>query len=226
MLRRSDGWGHMGFVAQREVTDDAILDFAREIAVEGYETDEELVRTVAGGLAGGLLAPELLDRVGRLAAPLLDELQAPEAGWPIPTDNDRLDRAFRALDQDGILTRQNWYGDDQAVADEEMRHQLQAARLAGRSLRGFAFFTGGELRRALAGEGLRITWGTALPRNAARARLERSAWEIAQDIHRALWGQRLSPDWSRVIGDPITLPFTWRRRRRRWAAPRPRPDGS
>ena len=33
--------------------------------------------------------------------PLLDELRARESDWPIPTDNDRLDRAFVALERDG-----------------------------------------------------------------------------------------------------------------------------
>ena len=74
-------------------------------------------------------------------------------------------------------------------------------------------------REGKAGEGLRITWGASLPGKIARARLERASWEIAQDIHRALWAQHLAPSWSRVVGDPITLPFTWRRRRKRRRTP-------
>lgn len=208
----------MGLVAPQAVTDAMILDFVRELAVEGYEPDEELIRTVGTWLGRGRAEPGFLERVARLASPLLDELHELQAEWPIPTDNDRLDRAFAALERDGILARQNWYGSDQAIADEEMRHEVQAARLSGRPVRGFAFFTGGETRSAIAGGGLRITWGTALPRKAGRARLERTSWEVAQDLHRALWEQHLEPGWSRVLGEPITLPFTWRRRRRRWTA--------
>lgn len=205
----------MGLAVPEGVSDAMILDFVRELAIEGYESDEELFRTVGIWLARGRPDPAFLEHIERLASPLLDELHEREAEWPIPTDNDRLDRAFAALERDGILARQHWYGSNQAVADEEMRHELQAARLDRRPVRGFAFFTGGDTWRAIAGEGLRIHFGAALRRNAARAKLERASWEIAQDVHRALWEQHLSPSWSRVIGEPITLPFTWRRRRRR-----------
>jgi hypothetical protein len=213
------GGTSLGTPAPRPVTDDEILDFVREVAVEGYEADEDLIREVGLWLAHDHPGePGLAERVQRLGPPLLDELHELEAEWPIPTDNDRLDRAFAALERDSILARQNWYGSNRSVAEEEMRHQLQAARLSHRQVRGFAFFTGGDTRRAIAGEGLRISFGTALPRNAARAKLERAGWEIAQDVHRALWDQHLQPDWSRVVGEPITLPFKWRRRRRRWRA--------
>lgn len=200
------------------VTDDEIRCFLREVAIEGYEPDDELIRLVGEGLMHDHPGqPELLDRVRRLGPPLLDELRARESEWPIPTDNDRLDRAFVALERDGILARQNWYW-SQPVAAEEMRHEVKAAGLS-RTIRGYAYFPGGDTRRAIAGEGLRITWGASLPGKIARARLERASWEIAQDIHRALWAQHLAPSWSRVVGDPITLPFTWRRRRKRRRTP-------
>lgn len=207
----------------RDVPDEEIADFLREVAVEGYETDEEIVRAVACSLAHDHPGqPDLGARVARLAPPVFDALHEVEATWPIPTDNDRLDRAFAALEKDGIHTLQNWYG-SQLPADEEMQHELKFARERGQPYRGFAFFHGGDTRRAIAGEGLRITWGAALPKRAARAKLERASWEIAQELHRALWEQGLSPEWSRVVGEPITLPFTWRRRRRRLAPARPPP---
>lgn len=196
------------------VTDEEILDFLREVAVEGYGTDDEVVDWVTHGLVHEHPGqPDLRARVEALAPLIFDELQAREAAWPIPTDNDRLDRAFASLDRDGILTRQNWYRSE-APADEEMAHEVRAARCS-RPIRGFAYFHGGDVRRALAGEGLRITWDAVLPPKTPEEKRERSAWDVAQDVHRALWAQGLSPDWSRVVGDPITLPFTWRRRRRR-----------
>ncbi len=198
-------------------SDEDIEEFLRTVAVEGYETDDLIVDEVSRSLLHDHPdQPDLEGRVAALAPALFDEVQAREAWWPIPTDNDRLDRAFAALDRDGILTRQNWYG-SQGPAAEEMAHEVAAARLE-RSVHGFAFFHGGDIRRALAGEGLRITWGAAAPRRRSNERCERAAWEVAQEIHRALWAQGLSPEWSRVIGEPITLPFTWRRRRRRRAA--------
>ncbi len=203
--------------AAAAVTDDEIRSFIREIAVEGYETDERIVFDVTLALEGdhpGQL--DIRERVERLAPDVFEDLRALEAEWPIPTDNDRLDRAFASLDRDGILARQNFYG-SQRVADEEMTHEIAAFRDQC-PIRGFAFFHGGDTRRAIAGEGLRITFGAALLRRTSKARLERASWEIAQEVHRALWAQGLSPDWSRVVGDPIVLPFTWRRRRRRWKA--------
>ena len=192
------------------------MEFLRTVAVEGYETDEMIVELVSQSLLHDHPEhPDLQERVAALAPALFDELQAREAGWPIPTDNDRLDRAFVALDRDGILTRQNWY-QSPGPAAEEMDHEV-AARRFERPIHGFAFFHGGDIRRALAGEGLHITWGAVAPRQRSKERCERASWDVAQDIHRALWAQGLSPQWSRVIGEPITLPFTWRRRRRRWA---------
>ncbi len=203
------------------VTDEEILALLREVAIEGYDTDETIVREVTWALRREHPgAPDLAERVDRLAPPLFDELHAAEAGWPIPTDNDRLDRAFAALEADGIHTLQNWY-QSQEPADEEMRHELQFAKYVDRVYRGFAFFHGGDTRRAIAGEGLRLTWGPAVKGNVGKAKRERAAWEVAQDIHRALWEQGLSPSWTQVVGDPITLPFTWRRRRKRYPPPKP-----
>lgn len=201
------------------VTDAEIVDFLREVALEGYDTDEDIVRDVTGALVRERPGvPDLPARVQRLAAPLFDGLHAAEAGWPIPTDNDRLDRAFATLEAEGIHALQDWY-QSQVPADEEMRHEIKFAKYADRSYRGFAFFHGGDTRRAMAGEGLRLTWGAVVKGNVGKARKERAAWEIAQDIHRALWEQGLSPSWSQVVGDPITLPFTWRRRRKRHPPP-------
>jgi hypothetical protein len=189
------------------------------VAEEGYDTDDEIVGAVAFALAHDHPGdPELAARVARLAPAVFDELHDDEAAWPIPTDNDRLDRAFGALEKDGIHTLQNWYG-CQEVADEEMRHEIQARRMVHRPTRGFAFFHGGETRRAIAGEGLRISWGAVLPRRVAKATKEKAAWEIAQEIHRALWAQGLKPAWSQVVGEPISLPFVWRRRRKRYLSP-------
>jgi len=207
------------------LSDEEILAFLREVALEGYDTDADIIREVTWALQrehpGQPDASDLAGRVERLALPLFDELHAAEAGWPIPTDNDRLDRAFAALEADGIHTLQNWY-QSQGPADEEMRHELKFAKYVDRVYRGFAFFHGGDTRRAMAGEGLRLTWGAAVKGNVGKARKERASWEVAQDIHRALWEQGLSPSWSQVVGDPITLPFAWRRRRKRYPPP-PKP---
>lgn len=196
------------------VTDDEIVEFLRSVAIEAYGTDDEIVDWVTVCLEPDRERRDLLRRrVAALAAPLFDELQSDEAEWPIPTDNDRLDRAFAALERDGFLTRQNWY-QSQLPADEEMGHEVMAARRK-RTIRGFVFFHGGDVRRAIAGGSLRITWGAVVPPKTPSSKRERVFWDVAQDIHRALWAQGLSPEWSRVVGEPITLPFTWRRRRKR-----------
>jgi hypothetical protein len=208
-------------VATGVVTDQEILDFVREVAVEGYLTDEEIVQQIGWAMVHEHPGhPDLPARIARLAPPVFEELHEAEASWPIPTDNDRLDRAFAALEKDGIHTLQDWYR-SQEVADEEMRHELKFRKPGGHPYRGFAFFHGGDTRRAVAGEGLRLTWGAAVKGNVGKARRERAHWEVAQDIHRALWEQGLSPSWSQAIGDPITLPFTWQRRRKRYPPPRP-----
>ena len=120
----------METVEPKNVTDDDIVSFLREVALEGYDTDADIVQEVTWALQREHPGqPDLAGRVERLASPLFDGLHAAEAGWPIPTDNDRLDRAFEALRQDGIHALQNWYG-SQEPADEEMRHELKFAKPA------------------------------------------------------------------------------------------------
>jgi hypothetical protein len=200
------------------LTDGDILKWIEETALEGFLPDDELIELVAYSLARAHRdQPDLAERVRRLAPEVLDELQELEASWPVPTDCDRLDRAFSSLDRGGVLTRQNFYYVPIAAA-EEMTHEIMAAR-RNRDIHGYAYFHGGDTRRAMTDGRLRITWGPVLPRKTPKGKRERASWVVAEEIHAALRAQGLSPEWNREVGSPIELAITWMRRRKRRPAP-------
>src|SRR5262245_61433879 len=73
-----------------------------------------------------------------------------EASWPEVTDPDRLSSAFKTLDAQGICALQNT-GLTQSDGYEDVRH---ASAASSGKYRGYCFFHGQDLQRAIAGQGL------------------------------------------------------------------------
>ena len=132
-----------------------------------------------------------------------------EAEWPAVTDWDRLATAFAALDASGILALHNaGYTTSDAHGD--------AWDLIGRdppgTWRGFAFYHGQDVERALSGEPLFIGFDAVA--EGADAKLG-----IGNAIVAALKAQGFAPQWN---GDPETrldVPGLKWQKRTEWVRP-------
>src|SRR5688500_8285088 len=74
---------------------------------EGFESAHEVVEN-AHDWSYGKYELDLLPEIKRLTAQVLAAHQQEQAGWGPTTDCDRLDRAFAALNAQGVVARQDF----------------------------------------------------------------------------------------------------------------------
>lgn len=124
-----------------------------------------------------------------------------EASWPDVTDPDRLSAAFAALRAEGVCALQN-AGFTQSDGFHNVRHANEAS---GGKYRGYCFFHGQDLQRAIAGEGLFLAFGL----------IETGSGDVhvGKIVQRALADQGLSVEWDGTTKTRILIPhIDWKRR--------------
>jgi sorbitol-specific phosphotransferase system component IIA len=168
-----------GFYTKEEVTEM----LAEWLEDEGGEDDEAALETV--------LQQELAAK------------KAAEATWPPITDCDRLDQAFGALWAAGIIALQNaGYTMSDGLDD------VAEVRAEGESegIRGYCFYHGQDLERAVGGKGLMLAFGSFDDEAARKI-------AVGQTVQAALREVGLVVEWN---GEPETrlhLPLIdWKRR--------------
>jgi hypothetical protein len=128
-----------------------------------------------------------------------------QLGWPAITDCDRLDAAFAALDETGIIARQNFTCCG-TCGSAEIRAEMGEARDAGRAVRGYGFYHMQDSESAAGGHGLYLNYG-------AFEEGEEAALAVGQEIVATLSRSGLSPDWDGSWSTRIAVPLDWKRRR-------------
>ena len=125
------------------------------------------------------------------AVSVMKAKRAAEAGWPAVTDWDRLARAFDALEASGILALHNA---GMTTSDAHGDAWDLIGRDPAGAWRGFAFYHGQDLERAVAGGSLFIGFDAV----AGGAEAKRG---VGEDIVTALKAEGFAPEWN---GDPET----------------------
>jgi hypothetical protein len=129
---------------------------------------------------------------------------AAESTWPSTTDCDRLDRAFEALNMQGIIALQNaGYTMSDGLSDvSQVLHERGQNRV-----RGYCFYHGQDLERAVDGGGLWFAFGDLDNDASAKTEIGRSVKDLLERFG-------FTVEWN---GDPETrlyMPnFDWKRRR-------------
>ncbi|HEX8507041.1 MAG TPA: hypothetical protein VF630_16875 [Hymenobacter sp.] len=129
--------------------------------------------------------------------------KAAEAAWPPVTDCDRLDQAFAALSAKGIIVLQN-AGYTMSDGLDDVAEVLAEEGREG--IRGYCFYHGQDLARAVDGQGLTLAFGGL--DDEAEHKIA-----VGQAVQAALREVGLVVEWN---GDPETrlqLPLLiWKRR--------------
>lgn len=144
-----------------------LSDLAREVIETtvacGYDNRLSTFERVVAGVGGD----ESFDPEGRDRASVEETIEqafarheAAATTWPVPTDCDRLRRAFEALNADGIVSLEDCGftlqdGGAQVTDVAGAREQLTDT-----PARGFCFFHRQDVEHAVAGEGLRLAFGS------------------------------------------------------------------
>jgi hypothetical protein len=133
-------------------TDDYVLECIRTWVWSGFYSPDDVQEMI-----GDVLEEDADERMLRVAVgPEFARKAVAEAGWPKRTDCDRLDAAFAELEAVGIIALQNaGYTMSDGISDV-------SERLAARDrakVRGYCFYHGQDLERAVAGDGLTLAFG-------------------------------------------------------------------
>lgn len=135
--------------------------------------------------------------------------RAAEATWPAETDNDRLDRAFDALDGDGFVALHR----AGLTVHEGGEDAYDAADARGLdTVAGYAFYHGEDVEAAQAGHGLRVAFGAfPSPRHLEVEPAE--TVRAGERVRAALQAEGLTVVWDGTAGRRLLVhPFEWRRR--------------
>lgn len=185
---------------------DDVHDFVTGEVTAGYLPTDAIVDEVLARFGQGWPDHERLRRAATVVAEQAIAAHCDaQTAWPTPTDCERLDAAFAALDDAGVVARQHYSCCGTCGADE-IRAEMQQARKAGHAARGYTFFHVQDTAHALGGEGLYLSYG-------AREAGSDAAVAIGHEVVAALREQGLSPAWNGKVAHRILLPLEWRRRR-------------
>ena len=186
----------------------AILDamhssIRRDIAA-GFETPDEIVDSVVEVFDDEADAAILRSHARRMVREILDVHLREQATWPTPTDCDRLDAAFAALEQAGIVCRQH-FSCCGTCGVAEIWDEMVATRDAGLDVRGYTFYHVQDTESAVEGYGLYLSYGAVEDGEAP-------ALAIGYEIVAALEQHGLRVDWDGQWSRRIGVALDWKRR--------------
>lgn len=131
------------------------------------------------------------------------EKSAAELAWPRQTDCDRLDEAFAALENVGIVALQNaGYTMSDGLSDvgEALNERVNS------DVRGYCFYHEQDVERAVRGDGLMLAFGELDDDPVKKT-------EVGRAVVRALERAGLAPEWDGNPETRINIPtFDWKRR--------------
>ncbi|MBB5712244.1 DUF6891 domain-containing protein [Sphingomonas xinjiangensis] len=182
-----------------------LRDKIRRDVAAGFD-DEDVILTNLAHYFEEEIDPVVVRREApRILRDVLAEHARAEASWPAVTDCDRLDTAFAALEQDGIIARQN-FTCCMTCGSNEIWEEVQAAKDAGLPAHGYTFYHFQDTDAAVEGSGVYLAYGACEDG-------EGPALQVANDVVAALQAQGLHPDWDGRWDQRIHVPLDWKRRR-------------
>jgi hypothetical protein len=173
---------------------------------EGFDGFEEIVEGSVEELADEHLDIDFEPLVRAAAKAAWSRAREEQASWPIPTDCDRLDRAFAALERAGVVARQN-FTCCQTCGHAEIGDEIAQALTKAEAI-GYTFYHMQDTERAAEGGGLFLAYGSLERTEAAQQKV---GWSIVEALRR----EGLPAEWNGDVGKRIEVKnLLWRRRRK------------
>jgi hypothetical protein len=187
-----------------EVLDD-LRSFIEHRVREGFESAHEIVVNARAWAYEKLARDDLAREIKRLTAEALAAHRAEQAEWGPTTDCDRLDAAFAALNQQGIVARQDFsccnncgFTEIWDEVEEADNHQL---------VEGYVFYHLQCTERAIETGHLLMAYGCV---EDDPATFKRVGKKIVAELRRV----GLNASWGGTADHPIVVEgIVWRRRR-------------
>ena len=181
-------------------TDEFVLDAIKIAVWSGFYGPDDVQQMI-----DDILEDDADEEMLRSAvAPEFDRKAVEELTWPEVTDCDRLDRAFDSLNQNGIIALHNagyTMSDGHSDVGDELHQRGRSA------VRGYCFYHGQDLERAVGGRGLSVAFGDLDAEPAPKV-------EIGKLVKQALEAEGLVVQWNDDPEKRIDVKLDWKRRRR------------
>jgi hypothetical protein len=166
----------------------------------GFQSRDEIVESVSEMAADE--GSHDVDIAALVDAAIAD-LQRESLGWPAVTDYDRLTAALEALEQRGIVARQN-FTCCQSCGHAEIGDELEQFEAAGGVARGYVFFHQQATEGAVDGEDINFAYGSTTEAV--------DSVEIASELAAELRQAGLQVDWNGESSMCVMVGLDWKRR--------------
>lgn len=172
---------------------------------EGFESVHEIIENATDYAFEKYQRDDLHPEIKRITAELIAAHRAKQAKWKGPTDCDRLDEAFAALNQQGIVARQDFSCCNNCgfteiwdeIEEEEKRQPVE----------GYVFYHLQATETAIESGQLLLAYGCVEEGEAALVRI---ANKVVAELRRV----GLDASWGGTAYHPIVVDgIVWRRRR-------------
>jgi hypothetical protein len=172
---------------------------------EGFESEQDIVENATNYVLETHGRDGLRPKIERLTARLLAAHRKEQAHWETPTDCDRLDLAFAALNQQGIVARQD-FSCCNNCGHTDIWDEIDEVE-EGPPVEGYVFYHFQCTERAIESGQLLLAYGAVDEGEEALA-------HVANRVVRALRAAGLDAKWEGSAGHPIVVDgLVWRRRR-------------
>lgn len=180
---------------------------ARRVA-EGFDSEEDIVEDALEFFEHDFPGDNLTELAARITDEAIKKHLDNEKTWINSTDCDKLDRAFEQLENEGIVSRQN-FTCCQTCGHSEIWEEIEQARQE-RAVSGYVFYHQQDTERACEEGVLYLAYGATGPEEVndeATIKVARRATEVFQN-------SGFKVDWNGSLDKRICLlDFDWRRRR-------------
>lgn len=168
---------------------------------EGFDDATDIVEGLCDQFSDEAADEEVRPIAEHATDEALREHLVAQEHWSIPTDCDRIDRAFAALERAGIVARQNF------TCCQTCGHVEIGDELDDRSV-GYTFFHQQDTESAVEGYGICLAYG-------AVAESDEAAVAVARSVTEALEREGLTVTWNGTSQQRIQVALDWKRRRPR-----------
>lgn len=188
-------------------SDQAMEDLKQRIRLDlgsGFYTYDEIVQNAVDYVIDEMDETLAANEARRLLPEMITQLRSEQEAWPAVTDCDRLDSAFRKLEEKGIISRQNFTCCG-TCGSAEIWDEMAAVRDSGGPVTGYAFYHMQDTERAVDGDGLYLNYG-------ATEEGEEAALDVASQIVAELEANGLKTDWNGSWNQRIAVELEWKKR--------------
>ena len=188
-----------------EVTLAKMREYIRREVAGGFSSADEICHVAVEIYSDKHDPSVLLPYARSLVQEMMDAQLSEQANWEKTTDCDRLDQAFRDLERQGIINRQN-YSCCGTCGSGEIWEEMVALQSEGKNVRGYTFYHEQDTQHVVDGEGLYLNYGSIKENVPAQI-------EIGHEIVRILNQHNLATDWNGDLQYRIFVKLNWQRRR-------------